>query len=143
MSLLNTPEVSIIIPCYNVEKFIKDCLESVINQTFKNIEIICINDGSTDSTPEILKKYSNIDNRIIVVNQKNKGLSGARNSGINVSCGKYLMFLDSDDWIDTDYIEKMYNAIKKNDCEIAVSTIIRKREHSQKLRVHYTEEKVY
>lgn len=135
--------VSIIIPVYNVEKYLKDCLNSVINQTYKNLEIICVNDGSKDNSLSILEEYAQKDNRIKIINQENQGLSAARNTGLNNITGDYATFLDSDDWISLDYIEKLHSAITRNDCDIAVATIIRKREHSQKYRVHYTEEKIY
>lgn len=136
-------KVSIIVPVYNVEKYLRSCLDSIINQTFKDIEIICVNDGSTDNSLEILKEYSKKDDRIIIINQENKGLSAARNTGIQNADSEFIAFVDSDDWIDLEFIEKLYNAAIKNNCDIAAASIIRKREHSQKYRVHYSEEKVY
>ena len=135
--------LSIIIPVFNTEKYLIDCLESVTGQTYKNLQIICVNDGSTDNSLKILEDYSKKDSRIIIIDQANKGLSGARNSGLEKATGDYIAFLDSDDWVDLDFYEKLYNAIIKNNCEIAAATIIRKREHSQKYRVHYSEEKIY
>lgn len=131
-------KVSVIVPCYNVEKYLDDCLKSLINQTFKDYEIICVNDGSTDSTPEILKKYD-----VKVINQKNQGLSGARNTGFANSKGEYITFIDSDDWVNPCYIEKLYNAITENNCDIAVSSMVRKRPDSQKYRMYFEEEKIY
>lgn len=98
-------KVSIIIPAYNAEKYIKKCLESVVNQTYKNIEVIVINDGSTDNTLEIIKKYKDI----VLIDQENAGVSASRNSGIKKSTGDYIMFVDSDDYIDLDMVEKMIN----------------------------------
>ena len=97
--------ISVIIACYNVEKYLVQCLDSIINQTYKNLEIIAVNDGSTDSTLSILKQYQSQDARIIVIDQKNQGLSGARNSGISIATGEYLLFIDSDDWINVETIE--------------------------------------
>ena len=105
--------VSIIIPIYNVEKYLTKCIESVINQTYKNLEIILVNDGSTDNSKEIIDKYSLIDSRIKVINKKNGGLSEARNAGIEIAKGDYIGFLDSDDWIELNMYEKLYKYIKQ------------------------------
>ena len=110
------PKISIIIPIYNAENYLKRCLDSVINQTLKDIEIICINDCSKDSSLEILKEYSKKDNRIKIINLKeNKGESKARNIGLDNTNSEYIAFLDNDDEIDLDFYEKLYNkAIKTN-----------------------------
>ena len=118
-------KVSIIVPVYNVEKYLRKCLDSLINQTLKDIEIICINDGSTDKSLEILEEYKNRDSRIILLNQENSGQSIARNNGIKKATGEYIGFVDPDDWIDLDYYEKLYNAASTNDTDIAVGGIIR------------------
>ena len=97
--------VSIIVPVYNVEKYVTAALETIINQTYKNIEIICVNDGSTDDSLNILKKFEQRDERIIIFTQENKGLSGARNSGLKLAKGEYTYFFDSDDLLETDAIE--------------------------------------
>ena len=98
----SAPLVSVIIPVYNVAQFLPACLDSAIGQTLKELEIICVNDGSTDSSPDILREYAAQDARIRVVDQENRGLSGARNTGAKAAAGKYLYFLDSDDWLDPD-----------------------------------------
>ena len=103
---------TIIIPVYNVENYIDKCITSVINQTYKNYEIIVINDGSTDNSKEVLKKYENIKN-ITIIEQKNKGLSAARNMGIKKAKGDYIVLLDSDDYIEEELLEKLENAINK------------------------------
>ena len=110
------PKISIIIPIYNAENYLKRCLNSVINQTLKDIEIICINDCSKDNSLEILKKYSKKDKRIKIINLKeNKGESKARNIGLDNTNSEYIAFLDNDDEIDLDFYEKLYNkAIKTN-----------------------------
>lgn len=136
-------KVSIIVPVYNVDKYLEKCLDSLINQTLKDIEIICVNDGSTDTSQKILEKYSKKDNRITIINQDNAGLSVARNSGIDIAKGEYIGFVDSDDWIDSDFYEKLYNSAKNNDADIVVASIIRYRKCAQKYRVKYTNEKVY
>ncbi len=114
------PKVSVIIPVYNVEKYLAKCLDSVINQTLKDIEIICINDGSTDGSAKILEEYAKKDDRIKVINQENGGLSNARNSGLDIASGKYCYFLDSDDWIELNTLEKLVNVINENDVDAVV-----------------------
>ena len=101
------PKISVIVPVFNVEKYLKECLESIINQTFKDIEIICVNDGSTDSSLEILNNFAEQDNRIKVITQSNQGLSAARNTGIKYANGEYISFIDSDDYIDTSLYETL------------------------------------
>ena len=118
-------KISIIIPIYNVEKYLARCLDSVINQTYKNLEIICVNDCSPDNSTKILEEYSEKDDRIRILNrEKNGGLSAARNSGLEVATGEYIYFLDSDDWIATDFIEKMYLAITDKKQEAVCCTNI-------------------
>lgn len=112
--------ISMIVPVYNVEQYIEKCLESIINQTYNNIEIILIDDGSTDKSGIICDNYSKIDNRIKVFHKKNGGLSDARNFGIKKSKGKYITFIDSDDSIESDYIEYLYNLIKKYDVKLSI-----------------------
>ena len=111
-------EISVIIPVYNVENYLKECLDSVANQSFRDIEIICVNDGSTDKSLEILENYT--DERIKIINQKNKGLGAARNTGILNAKGKYIFFLDSDDCIDLECLEKVYNNITSNDSDVVL-----------------------
>lgn len=119
------PKVSIIVPVYNVEKYLRKCLDSLINQTLKDIEIICVNDGSKDNSPKILEEYAKIDNRIVVINQENSGQSVARNKGIGIAKGEYIGFVDSDDWLDLDFFEKLYSSAIKNNADIALGGIIR------------------
>lgn len=97
--------VSVIIPVYNVEKYLRKCLDSVTAQTYTALEIICVNDGSPDNSSEILEEFAKKDSRVKIINQANKGLSGARNTGIEAATGDYIVFLDSDDWIDTEAVE--------------------------------------
>ena len=137
------PKITVIVPCYNVEKYVIQCLETLVNQTFKNIEIICIDDGSTDCTNEILSRFCQHDKRIKIVTQQNSGVSVARNKGLMLAKGEYISFIDSDDWVDKNYFENLLSAIERNNCDIAAATIIRKRKYFQKNRVHYTKEIVY
>lgn len=102
-------KVSVIIPVYNTAQYLPQCLDSICNQTLKNIEIICVNDGSTDNSEEILKEYAAKDSRIIVVNKENSGAADSRNLGIDVAKGEYIGFVDSDDWVDLNYYEELYN----------------------------------
>lgn len=113
------PEISVIVPVYNVEKYLPQCLDSVINQTFRDIEIICINDGSTDNSGKILEKYAQKDARIKIITQKNQGLSVARNNGMAQAAGKYISFVDSDDFIHLAFLETLYQAIIQNNYDIA------------------------
>jgi len=116
----NYPAVSVIIPVYNAEKYLHECLNSVIKQTLHNIEIICINDGSTDKSLAILNEYKQKDNRLIVLTQENKGAGAARNLGLNISKGKYLSFLDADDFFNYTMLEKAYNKAIKNNADIII-----------------------
>lgn len=112
-------KVSIIVPCYNVEKYLSHCLDSLFNQTYPNIEVIAVNDGSTDGTSVILQQYRNYKN-LKVINQKNTGLSGARNIGIKYAQGEYICFVDADDWIERDTIERGLKSVK----ELAVDVVL-------------------
>jgi glycosyltransferase involved in cell wall biosynthesis len=115
--------VSVIIPAYNAEEYIFECVNSVINQTYKNIELIVINDGSTDSTKEILESFH--DPRIKIVNQKNKGCSASKNRGLNISKGDFIQYLDADDYLSYDKIEKQVELIKlKENCIAVCKTVI-------------------
>ena len=109
----NNIKISIIVPVYNVEKYLRECLDSLINQTLEDIEIICVNDGSTDSSPQILEEYASRDSRIRVFHQENQGVSVAYNYGIKQVKGKYFTIVDSDDWIREDSCELLYETIEK------------------------------
>lgn len=113
--------VSIIVPVYNVENYLTECIESTLNQTYHNVEIILIDDGSTDRSGKICDTYANKDNRIKVFHKKNGGLSDARNMGIEKVTGEYIYFLDSDDILPTGAIEKMLNACVKEDADMAIA----------------------
>lgn len=113
-------KVSVILPVYNVEKFLPKCLESIINQTYKNLEIILVDDGATDSSLQICKKYANIDSRITVVTKENGGLSDARNYGLRYVTGEYLAFIDSDDYVLLHYIETLVKGIEDYQADISI-----------------------
>ncbi|MEG1518863.1 MAG: glycosyltransferase [Cetobacterium sp.] len=110
--------LSIIIPVYNVQEYIEECLESALNQNVENYEIICVNDGSTDDSLKILQRYSETHKKIKVIDQKNKGLSGARNTGFNSSTGKFIMFLDSDDYLKENSLKELIRKISEENLEI-------------------------
>ena len=112
------PLVSIVIPVYNVENFVKDTLSSVCNQTYKNIEIICVDDGSTDNSLSVLNFYSEKDKRIKVLSQSNSGVSAARNNGIRAAEGEYICFLDSDDFMHPQNVELQVKAITDSGADI-------------------------
>lgn len=112
--------VSVIIPVYNVENYLKDCVDSVVSQTAKNIEIILVDDGSTDSSGELCDKIAKTDRRIAVFHKKNGGLSDARNFGLNYANGEYIVFIDSDDVVDKCMIEKLYDMVSENKCDIGI-----------------------
>ena len=107
-------EVSIIIPVYNVEKYLSKCLDSIINQSFKNFELLLIDDGSSDNSGKICDEYAMNDKRIKVIHKKNEGVSRARNIGIDLSKGRYIMFCDSDDFVKRDWCKKLYDLQKNN-----------------------------
>lgn len=111
-------KVSVIVPVYNVEKYLPECLDTICNQTLSDLEIICVNDGSTDSSLEILKRYAAIDNRIVILSQTNGGLSVARNTGIKFAKGEYLYFCDSDDKLDVGALETLYNRAQNDNLDM-------------------------
>lgn len=115
--------ISIIIPVYNVEKYLRQCLDSVVNQTFTDFECICINDGSTDNSLSILQEYANKDKRFKVFSKENKGVSDTRNTGVNLSIGKYITFIDSDDWVEISYLEKLYSCNVENEVDFVVCNL--------------------
>ena len=117
--MIDNELISVIVPIYNVEKYLKKCVNSILKQTYKNLEIILVDDGSPDRCPEICDKLAQTDDRIIVIHQQNGGLSKARNVGLDVAKGAYLVFVDSDDTVEYELIEKLYKCLKKYDCKMA------------------------
>lgn len=115
-------KISIIVPVYNTEKYLERCLNSILNQNFNEIEIIIINDCSPDNSLKIIKKYMSMDQRIVLINkEKNEGLSAARNSGIEIARGEYVLHIDSDDWIEQSYFKDMYEYAIENKADIVIS----------------------
>lgn len=117
--------VSVIIPVFNVEKYLRRCVESVLNQTYRNLDIILVDDGSTDLSGEMCDEWEKCDKRVTVIHKQNGGLSDARNAGLEIARGAYYSFIDSDDYITGDMIEIMVKSAKRNSCEIAICNIIR------------------
>lgn len=114
------PKISIIVPVYNVEDYLENCIDSILNQTFKDFELILVNDGSTDKSLEICEHYKDIDDRVCIIDKKNGGLSSARNAGLNIAKGEYIGFVDSDDYIHPQMYEILYNQIVKNQADISI-----------------------
>ena len=115
---MSQPQISVIIPVYNVEQYLSKCLESIINQTLQDIEIICINDGSTDNSLQILEEYAQKDSRMIVINQENQGVGVARNKGLEIARGDYIWFVDSDDYVERNGLDYVYEKSKENNADI-------------------------
>lgn len=112
--------VSVIVPVYNIEKYLPRCIESILDQTYKNWEAIFINDGSIDNSLKVLEEYKKRDERIKIIDKKNAGSGAARNDGIETSKGKYIAFLDSDDWYEEDFLEKLYNNLIENSSDVSM-----------------------
>ena len=119
------PKISIIIPVYNVEKYLRQCLDSVVNQTMREIQILCVDDGSTDASPEILAEYANHDARIQIVTPKNGGQAAARNAALPLVRGEYLLFVDSDDWIHAETCQRTFQLAEKNDADLCIYRLTR------------------
>lgn len=122
---MDSGKVTVIIPAYNAELYIKETVDSVIKQTYKNLEIIIVDDGSKDSTGIIADEYSTLDNRVVTIHQKNGGLPAARNTGIKASKGKYFFFLDADDWLEPDCIEKLVECQCETDADLVFFSYVR------------------
>ena len=114
------PLISVIVPVYKVEMYLKRCIDSIVTQTYSNIELILIDDGSPDNCPQICESYKEKDSRIVVIHKKNEGLSAARNKGLDIAHGDYITFIDSDDWVSTEYLSKLYSSIKETNADIAI-----------------------
>lgn len=117
---MQKPLISIIVPVYKVEMYLRRCLDSIIGQSYSNIEIILVDDGSPDGCPQICDDYAVKDNRIKVIHKKNGGLSDARNAGLNICTGEYISFIDSDDWVSPEFINELYSSIKETHADIAI-----------------------
>lgn len=114
------PKLSVIVPVYKVEKFLSKCIESILDQTYKDLELILIDDGSPDNCPKICDEYAKKDDRIVVMHKENEGVSVARNTGLEIARGIYIGFVDSDDFIDSKMYETMISELEKNKCDLAI-----------------------
>lgn len=135
-------KLSIIVPVYNVEKYLPKCLESLTNQTLKDIEIICVNDGSMDNSLAILKEFASKDSRIKIIDNQHQGVAKTRNTGIEQSTGEYIGFVDSDDYIDIDFFEKLYNSATKSNSDIAIASILKHKNFFNIYNAKYTKEEI-
>lgn len=115
-----SPLISVIVPVYGVEEYLDKCVESIVNQTYKNLEILLVDDGSPDNCPQMCDEWAKKDSRIKVVHKENGGLSSARNAGLDNCTGEYVGFIDSDDWIDLKFFETLYNNLVEDDADISV-----------------------
>jgi glycosyltransferase involved in cell wall biosynthesis len=138
---MSKPKITFIIPVYNVEKYLRECLNSVVNQTLREIQIICVNDGSTDSSPAILNDYAAKDRRITVINLPNGGQSIARNTAYSYVRGEYIFFVDSDDFIDLNAAEKLYAHARLTEAEIVLFDMFRCKSNSKPYKIiqNYTQ----
>lgn len=144
---MNDIKISVIVPVYNTEKYLKKCLESIINQNFQDIEIIIINDCSTDNSLNIIKEYMKQDGRIILVNKKiNEGVSIARNLGMKLAKGEYIFYIDSDDWIEQNYFKDMYNKALQENADMVISDFYKDFDNGKVIYIkdqgEYIEEKI-
>ncbi len=134
-------KISVIVPVYKVEEFLPQCLDSILAQTLTEMEIICVNDGSPDNSLKILEEYAKKDDRIVIINQKNGGLSSARNTGIKSATGEYIGFVDSDDWIEPDFYHNLYQAAKEHNADIVGTGFYSVKNNKKKLSYFVTETK--
>ena len=130
---MKDPKISVIVPVYKVEEYLERCVDSIINQTYKNLEIILVDDGSPDLCPVMCDKYAERDSRITVIHKENGGLSDARNFGIDAASGEYIAFVDSDDYINENYIEKLSEAMHKDNADISLCSLLVVDEKGKKL----------
>lgn len=138
-------KVSIIVPIYNVEQYLKTCVDSLIHQTYKNIEIILVDDGSTDNCPQICDEYKENDNRVQIIHKTNGGLSSARNAGINGIAGDYAMFVDGDDWIDSDTVEYLVRSVTSsvNNVDCLLFSYVKERNGKSESRHIFDTDRVF
>ena len=125
-------DITVVIPIYNVEKYLRKCVDSVEKQTYKNFEVILVDDGSTDSSGELCDALAKENDNIRVIHQENRGLGGARNTGIESCNTEYIMFLDSDDYIHPELLKKCMDVLKKNNCDIVLLDMISVNEQGEK-----------
>ena len=118
---MGSPKVTVVVPIYNVEKYLRQCLDSIVNQTLKDIEIICVDDGSTDSSPQIIQEYMDKDSRVKVITKPNSGYGNSMNRGFDMAEGEYIGIVESDDYADPEMFEEMYNVASSNQLDVVKS----------------------
>ncbi|MDR0695755.1 MAG: glycosyltransferase [Holosporales bacterium] len=143
ITMMNTIHVSVIVPIYNAEKYLKTCLDSLVNQSLKNFEIILVDDGSTDNSYHICHEYSKRDKRITLLTQLNRKQGAARNQGIKIAKGQYIGFLDADDFVDQHYYEALSEAVRKHNADVAVASVIKVVNGRKKQKWLYKLEELY
>lgn len=131
--MINAPKVSVIVPVYNVKEYLRQCLDSVVSQTLKDVEIILVNDGSTDGSDKICIEYAKKDNRIKVVNQQNAGLAAARQAGLDVAQGEYIGFVDSDDYLEPTMYQELYEKAKEFNVDIVFCNVYRNEDKKEQI----------
>jgi glycosyltransferase involved in cell wall biosynthesis len=143
IAMMNVIRISVIVPIYNAEKYIKTCLDSLINQSLQNFEIILVDDGSTDNSYHICHEYSKRDKRIILLTQLNRKQGAARNQGIKIAKGQYIGFLDADDYVEPNYFEALSEAARKHNADIAVASVIKIKNGKKKQKWIFKMEELY
>ena len=138
-----TEKVSVIVPVFNVEKYLRQCLDSILQQTYQNLEIIIINDGSTDGSDAICREYAGKDSRISYFAKENTGISDTRNVGIRQATGEYVTFVDSDDWVEHTYVEELHDKLKAYDADIAITNYYLFNEADSLFYFYITDEDYY
>lgn len=139
----NMPLISVIVPIYNAEKYLPQCLDSILNQTYRNLEIVCVNDGSTDGSFSVLSEYAKRDSRIIVKDKINGGVSKARNMGLDIITGEYVLFVDADDWLEPDTCEQAFDAMSECDCDVVLWSYVSERKGAQSFKQLFAGDRVF
>lgn len=136
-------KISVIVPVYNAEKYIEQCVKSILSQSYQNLELVLINDGSTDQSPAILERLGELDDRIRVFHKENGGEGTTRNLGVSVALGDYLIFVDADDWIDHNHIERLHEVLLRTESDIAVTNFTPFIEETGVYQIHLSPEDYY
>jgi glycosyltransferase involved in cell wall biosynthesis len=141
--VLKVPQISVIIPIYNAEKYLKRCLNSIVGQTLQDIEIILVDDGSTDNSRSICESYARDDSRITIISQTNKKQGAARNRGLEIANGRHIGFVDSDDFVDLSYFETLLKVAEKHHADVAMTSVVKVARYRQKYKWKIEKEAVY
>ena len=136
------PKLSVIVPVFNTEKYLRECIESILNQTFTDFELILVDDGSTDKSGVICDEYAQLDDRIRIIHQENAGVTRARKRGVEIALGEYITFVDSDDWIDVDTYNNILSDMWKHKADIGIFAMMIEKKRSTKIR-NFVDEGVY